>query len=248
MAGHPTIGSAFALAHEGRLAAGQRETVVGLGVGPTRLELEWRPAPPRPGADAGDGPREELAFAWMTQGLPQFGSTVVAPDVAARALGLAADEVARTGLPVQSVSCGLPFLFVPVATREAVDRAWLERQGLSELTRAAGIAEQGVFIFSLERAGDDATAYSRMFAPSLGVSEDPATGSASGPLGCYLVRHRAVDAAAQSRMVSLQGVKMRRPSRIVISIAGSPDRITSVRIGGTSVLTAEGTLYLGAEG
>jgi trans-2,3-dihydro-3-hydroxyanthranilate isomerase len=227
---HPTIGSAFALVHEGHVPRGQRETVVGLGVGPTRLELEWQ-----------DG---ELAFAWMSQPLPRFGPVVGDSGEVAAALGVEAEDIARTGLPVQSISCGVPFLFVPLASRAAVDRSWLDARGLARLCRATGIDEQGVFVFSLEPVDADVTAYSRMFAPSLGVAEDPATGSASGPLGCYLVQHRAVTPDAQAHMLNLQGVRMRRPSRIAIAIEGSPDRVTSVRIGGSSVLVAEGALIV----
>jgi trans-2,3-dihydro-3-hydroxyanthranilate isomerase len=230
MAGHPTIGSAFALVHERWIPPGRPDTSVELGVGPTRLELEW------------DGDR--LAFAWMSQQRPAFGPVVEQAGVLAEALGLDAADITVTGLPIQSISCGVPFLLVPLGTRAAVDRAWLEAPALTRLCRETGVAEQGVFIFSLERVDADVTAYSRMFAPSLGVAEDPATGSAAGPLGCYLVAHGAVTPAQQARMVNLQGVRMRRPSRIVMSIGGSREGIESVRVGGTSVLVAEGTLYV----
>ena len=75
-----------------------------------------------------------------------------------------------------------------------------------------------MFLFSTEAGADGATAYSRMFAPAIGISEDPATGSASGPLGCYLVRHGVVAPEQPARMLSLQGVKMGRPSDIHIAI------------------------------
>src|SRR4249920_2158000 len=87
----------------------------------------------------------------------------------------------------------------------------------------------GLFFFSREAvkktaasenaAGSDgATVYSRMFAPGLGVNEDPATGSASGPLGCYLVRHKIVPPARAGAIVNRQGVKMGRPSLIHVAI------------------------------
>jgi trans-2,3-dihydro-3-hydroxyanthranilate isomerase len=84
-----------------------------------------------------------------------------------------------------------------------------------------------------------------MFAPDLGVGEDPATGGASGPLGCYLVRHALVPADRAGAMLSLQGVKMGRPSHVHISIACDPTGgFTSVRVGGESALAGEGTIYL----
>jgi trans-2,3-dihydro-3-hydroxyanthranilate isomerase len=89
-----------------------------------------------------------------------------------------------------------------------------------------------------------ATVYSRMFAPEMGIKEDPATGSASGPLGCYLVRHKIVRPTKATAMVSLQGVKMGRPSHVHISIGVQNGEVTSVRVGGEAVLAGEGTLYL----
>ena len=74
------------------------------------------------------------------------------------------------------------------------------------------------------------------------MAEDPATGSASGPLGCYLVRHCVVDAAGAQRIVSLQGVKMQRPSRVHIAIGREGTEITDVRVGGQAVLVGEGRL------
>jgi trans-2,3-dihydro-3-hydroxyanthranilate isomerase len=160
----------------------------------------------------------------------------------ADALGVDAAEIRVTGVPVQEISCGVPFLMVPLATRAAVDAASLDRAGVKRLCQALGVSSVEVFLFSTERAGDGETAYSRMFAPGLGVAEDPATGSASGPLGCYLVRHGLVAPADAGRIVSLQGVKMGRPSRIHIAIEGTPADITRVRVGGESVFVGEGTI------
>jgi trans-2,3-dihydro-3-hydroxyanthranilate isomerase len=83
-----------------------------------------------------------------------------------------------------------------------------------------------------------------MIAPGFGIVEDPATGSASGPLGCYLVQHGVVAADRADAMVSLQGVAMGRPSRIHIAIEGAADRITRVRVGGQAVLVGRGELML----
>jgi trans-2,3-dihydro-3-hydroxyanthranilate isomerase len=84
-----------------------------------------------------------------------------------------------------------------------------------------------------------------MFAPALGVAEDPATGIASGPLGCYLVRHKVVPPGKAGAMLSLQGVKMGRPSHVHIAVGlQKGGDITSVRVGGEAVLAGEGTLYV----
>jgi trans-2,3-dihydro-3-hydroxyanthranilate isomerase len=230
MAGHPTIGSTFALARVGVIEPPRDRFVFGLGIGPVPVTLTWR------------GP--DLSFAWMTQPNPTFETPIADPSGAAAVLGLSELAVAGTGLPVQVVSCGVPFLFVPLATRAAVDNASMQRDRFDRFREAHAIAAHGVFVFSSQTAADDATAYSRMFAPDIGVIEDPATGSASGPLGCYLVRHKIVPAEKAGAILSLQGAKMGRPSHVHISIGTANGEITNVRVGGEAVLAGEGTLYV----
>src|SRR5436190_4711660 len=230
MAGHPTIGSTFALARAGVIEPGRARFVFGLGIGPVPVALEWR----------GD----DLRFAWMTQPAPVFADALVEPAAAAASLSLPTDAVAGTGLPVQVVSSGLPFLFVPLTTRRAVDDARVDAAALAAVMERTATRANGVFLFSAEPANDGATVYSRMFAPGLGVVEDPATGSASGPLGCYLVRYKMVAPAQAAAMLSLQGVKMGRPSHVHISIGLNGGTFSSVRVGGESVLAGEGTLYV----
>jgi trans-2,3-dihydro-3-hydroxyanthranilate isomerase len=230
MAGHPTIGSTFALARAGVIEPGAARFVFGLGIGPTPVTLTWRNA--------------DLRFAWMTQLPPTFQQPMPDAILAAAALGLAPDAITSTGLPVQVISCGLPYVLVPVATRRAVDEAVLDRGALDTLMARAQGEPTGLFAFSHEAGGDSVTAYSRMFAPAFGVFEDPATGSASGPLGCYLVRHGIVQAEQAGAMLSLQGAKMGRPSHVHMSIGVESGEIRSVRVGGEAVLAGEGTLYI----
>ncbi len=235
MAGHPTIGSTFALASEGVIGPDRDRLVFGLGIGPTPVSLEW----------AGD----ELTFAWMRQPLPEFGPLIEDKDRGEVAAALGGDPGDITaGLPIQVVSCGLPVLFVPLETRRAVDAVTFELAGMRPIFARHRLDDLPVFVFSLETGHDDATAYSRMFAPAFGIPEDPATGGASGPLGAYLVHHGAVPPDGTAQMVSLQGVEMGRPSRVHISISSSASSkhadITSVQVGGAAVLVAEGALYL----
>jgi trans-2,3-dihydro-3-hydroxyanthranilate isomerase len=230
MAGHPTIGSAFALARSGVVEPGRGSFTFDLGIGPTPVALTWR------GAD--------LSFAWMSQRLPVFSEPIGNPGAAAAALGLPEAAVAGAGLPVQVVSCGVPFLLIPLATRRAVDNAVSNFEAIDTFFRTAGVEASGVFLFSPERGGDKATVYSRMFAPHLGVAEDPATGSASGPLGCYLVRHKVVTADKAGAILNLQGVKMGRPSYVHVAIGIEQGSIASVGVGGDAVLAGEGTLYI----
>ena len=227
MAGHPTIGSTFALALEGIIAPGRESFVFELGVGPTPVSMEW---------SAG-----KLSFAWMTQQRPTFAGTLDNRAALAGAIGLAAPDLCD-GLPIQSVSCGVPFLFVPLATRAAVDAVAIDGKAIGKCFDEAGVTELPVFLFTMEAAHEEETVYSRMLAPSFGIAEDPATGGASGPLGCYLLHYGLVSAETARHMISLQGVAMGRPSRIHMSIEGSGGAITRVRIGGRSVLVGRGTV------
>jgi trans-2,3-dihydro-3-hydroxyanthranilate isomerase len=228
MAGHPTVGSTFALADSGTIEAGTGRFVFGLGVGPTPVDLEWQ-----------DG---RLRFAWMTQRNPVFDPVLEDRATAAAALGLGVDDLSPQ-LPVQGVSCGVPYVVVPLRDRATVDRAAMDLSAMRRLFAATGI-DHGVFLFAIDAEGSAPMVYSRMFAPHAGVPEDPATGSAAGPLGGYLVRHGVVAGPAAREIVSLQGVKMQRPSRIHIAIEGDATTITRVRVGGEAVLVARGELLI----
>ena len=235
LAGHPTIGSTFALAEEGVIAPGREDFVFELGVGPVPVSLEWED--------------QRLSFAWMTQPQPSYGAAIADRPALAAALGI--DERALVpGLPAQMVSCGVPFLFVALASRAAVDEVAIDRKQLARCYRDAGLDELPVFFFTTDQrpassgTGPDQreTVYSRMLAPGFGISEDPATGGASGPLGCYLLHHRVVSPEQARSMVSLQGVAMGRPSRVFISIDSRDGLVTRVRVGGKSVLVGRGEL------
>lgn len=228
MAGSPTIGTTFALAGAGRLRAGTDKAVLDLNIGPITVGLEWGPS--------------ALCYAWMTQPLPTSGPVIADAGAIAAALGLQPGDLSGRDLPVEIASSGLPFVYVALKSRAAVDAAVLDRAKLGALLRAVHLEEHPVFLFSPETASDGATVYSRMFAPSLGIPEDPGTGSASGPLGAYLFQHNAVPAGTATRLVSLQGVRMGRPCRIQIALSSRAGVLEEVRVGGQAVVVGEGTL------
>jgi trans-2,3-dihydro-3-hydroxyanthranilate isomerase len=177
----------------------------------------------------------------MTQLLPEFGTTL---DTAAVAEALGVERGDVDAAPPQVVSCGVPFLFVPLRTRSAVDGVAIDSRKLARACRETGRDGLPVFIFTLEGGSAGETIYSRMLAPGFGIAEDPATGSASGPLGCYLLHHGMLTAGTARQMVSLQGAAMKRPSRLHISIDSENGRITRVRVGGRSILVGRGELYV----
>ena len=133
MAGHPTIGTTFALARQGRIPGGTKHVTLDLGVGPTPVDLEW------------DGAVKTLRFAWMTQPRPTFGKAFENREETARSLGLEPGDLVAD-LPVQIVSCGVPFVYLPLASRHAVDQAAVDRaawQKESCRARATGRRETG---------------------------------------------------------------------------------------------------------
>ena len=230
MAGHPVIGSTFALAELGVIKKGQAGFVFGLNVGPTRVELTW----------AG----ERLSFAWMDQRAPEFREPASpCPDII-RSVGLDPAAVDATGLPIEEVSCGNAFLLIPVKTRAAVDAAEADLAAMRRLTSAFPGGHVGALFFTTEPVDAQVTVYSRMFAPSAGVVEDPATGSAAGPLGSYLFKHGLVPRDQMHDMVNLQGVAMGRPSRLHMRITEMSGAITRVQVGGKAVRVGAGEIDL----
>jgi trans-2,3-dihydro-3-hydroxyanthranilate isomerase len=159
-------------------------------------------------------------------------------------LSLRPEDLAGDEMPPEAVSCGLPYLFVPLRDRDAVARARL-RLDLWEQT-LGGYWTDDVFIFALdpEREGSDVRA--RMFAPGFGVPEDPATGSACAALGGYLAaRHPRHDGTL--RWVIEQGFEMGRPSIIELEVDKRHGAVTGVRVGGSTVLMSEGQLEVPTE-
>jgi trans-2,3-dihydro-3-hydroxyanthranilate isomerase len=113
------------------------------------------------------------------------------------------------------LSAGNPNLFVALKDKETVDRAWLDASGFKPLGSVHG-ESMCVFVFAPVPGG----AYSRMFAPEYGIAEDPATGSATGPLAAFMMRHKLAPSASGTRFISEQGTKMRRRSILHVQIFG----------------------------
>jgi trans-2,3-dihydro-3-hydroxyanthranilate isomerase len=224
-AGHPTIGTAFALAHTGALKPGLAHTTFGLGVGPTNIDLEWK--------------NGTLSFAWMTQQTPTFGKIVSDAAALGAAIGLDAAAIDMRA-PAQEVYSGSTFLIMPLKTRKAVDAAVLDRAKLEAVCAAAGIPRRGIYVFSAERGADDTTAYSRML-PAGGI-EDPATGSAVGPAGSFAAKYGFVPLAGIGSMIFQQGVFAKRPSRLHVRVSMTAAEVTGVKVGGASVVVGEGAM------
>ncbi len=225
-AGHPTIGTAWVLATEKLLPAGATRFNLEEGIGPVELTLEGAPTAP--------------SFLWMRHGEARIGPALADRAGFARALGLTEADL-LTGAPVCTGSTGNSFLYIPLRDRETVDRAQLD---VPALLAAQGEGPKlGVFVFAPDPDPGARRVYSRMFAPhTSGVPEDPATGSASGPLGAYLVERGLVKAGDSLDIVSEQGTLMGRQSFVRIRIAMSGGRITGILVGGGVVPVIDGRL------
>ena len=223
-AGHPTVGTAWVLAQAGAIPAGTTRMMLELGVGPVQVEFD----------DIGD----PGAFIWMRQGRPEFGPIVDDRAAIASALGVQPSDLAE-GLPIQFVSTGFPFLLIPLVSPEAVDRASLGSAGFGETEVDAG----GAFIFSVDPVAN--RVYSRMIATIGGaVWEDPATGSANGPLGGYLARYGMVSGPPPVRIISEQGTRMGRQSFIHLVVEHEDRDPTGVTVGGQIVPVLTGELHI----
>jgi trans-2,3-dihydro-3-hydroxyanthranilate isomerase len=138
----------------------------------------------------------------------------------------------------QLLSAGNPTVFIGVRDTDAVDRAWLDMAGAARI-RDGHAEPLCVFVFTPTSEG----AYSRMFAPELGVPEDPATGSSTGPLAAFMMRHGLISSAAGTRFISEQGTKMGRRSILHVQMVGDRGQ-EGVEVGGHVVPVAEATMTL----
>jgi trans-2,3-dihydro-3-hydroxyanthranilate isomerase len=219
MAGHPTIGTAVVLEALGLVT---EQTVFELGVGPTPVRV-------RPG------------WAEMDQRPPEFGARAD-PVALAAALSIDPVEVTATGLPAQAVSSGVPYVMLPVRTLVAMRRL---RPKLDLLEAAlADFPAHAVYAFSRESELPGSGGHCRMFAPHLGVTEDPATGSAAGPLACYLAVHTPPADGGPLRFRFEQGFEMGRPSLLETTVERAGSAITAVRVGGGARIVAEGSIEI----
>jgi trans-2,3-dihydro-3-hydroxyanthranilate isomerase len=169
-------------------------------------------------------------FVQMDQPLPTFSGTTITRKAAAEALGLAVEEV-RSDVPIQMGSSGLPYLLVPLSNMKAVRRA-----------RRPAALDANVYVFAMSAERSGSHVHGRMFDQGLGIGEDPATGSAQGPLGAYLVVHDLVQSGSTTRIRSEQGFEIGRPSILDIEVDRAGVAITAVRVGGGCVPMGGGWL------
>lgn len=230
-AGHPVVGTFYILATLKRLALKEPLTRVlqesNLGLFPVEI------------LSSGG----EILRVAMSQPAPQFLGRL--EDVRdqfdlARALGVSKSAITEAKFPVEVVSTGLPVLIVPIRTLTAVGSMTPNSQEVADLCKRAGV--NAVMVFTTVTVDPRSTVHTRVFAPTLGIPEDPATGSASGALGAYLVQNGVVQVAPTTEIVAEQGYEIERPSRIMVQVESDDDIIKEVKVGGRVVMVVEGTL------
>jgi trans-2,3-dihydro-3-hydroxyanthranilate isomerase len=239
-AGHPIVGTWNALAREGVVpvpdgGGGWTRIHQEVGIGVLPVDIEFK-----------DGAPVQVV---MTQGKFEIkGDVDDANDQAelARALGLSIEDLDET-LPIQIISTGLAFLAVPVRSLADLGRCKVNAALLAEIYQRLGATGCEAFTRETIEIGE-ARAHARMFAPGDNIAEDPATGSAAGALGAYLVCHGGSEAETvdgRVRFILEQGDFMHRPSRINLDVKGEPGSIEEVRVGGPSVVVARGEVFVG---
>jgi trans-2,3-dihydro-3-hydroxyanthranilate isomerase len=212
-AGHPVLGTAFVLAAPMQLIEIHLET--GRGIVPVTLEREG----------------DRIVFGRMSQPVPSVVSYGAVEEV------LAALGVERSLLPVELYDNGVPFVYVALGSKEEVSRLDPDLKALERLARSTDPVV-GFNAF----AGSGLEWKTRMFAPADGVPEDPATGSAAGPLTCHLCRHGLVPFGEE--VVISQGAEIGRPSVLHARVEGTAERIERVEVGGSAVIVARGEYRL----
>jgi len=216
-AGHPTLGTAFALRGHG----GAQQIVLELNVGKVPVQFEDHAA--------------EAAFGEMTQIDPAFGAQHDREAVA-RSTGLRIEDF-DDSLPIETVSTGVPFTVTPLKSLTVIQNLHIDSQRAAEYLEKSG----GKFFYFVTRetVARDARLHARMLFYN---GEDPATGSAAGCSAAWMVAHGV--AAVEERVLIEQGLEMKRPSRIFVRSSQRDNRIVNVRVGGHAVEIMRGELFL----
>jgi trans-2,3-dihydro-3-hydroxyanthranilate isomerase len=226
-AGHPTVGTAYVLAAIGEIVLTGEETsaVLEEGIGPVPVKIRARGGKP--------------VFAQLQAARPpEFGPEPPSREEIAASLSLTIADLPPSH-PPRGVTAGLPFLFVPLRDRAAVARAKINAEAWARVLARWWSPFPFVFAMDGERAGSDV--HARMFAPSEGIPEDPATGSACAALG-GLLAHWDGRASGTLRWVVEQGFEMGRPSILEVEADRQDGCTTAVRVGGSVVMMSEGTM------
>jgi trans-2,3-dihydro-3-hydroxyanthranilate isomerase len=218
MAGHPTIGTSFVMKETGRINKSQIVIEEGVGDIPVSFQKD---------------------VIWMNQPSPIFKNTFKDVNQLAGLLSISADDIGTKVIP-QVVSTGVDVLLIGINSIHAIQRIKLNLNFYEKLLNVDKISN--IMVYSLETILPDSSVHSRFFSPALGINEDPATGGAAGPLASYLIQYNLKKSGELLQIE--QGYEMGRPSQILAIAEKKENSIFSVKVGGESVLVAEGKYYI----
>jgi PhzF family phenazine biosynthesis protein len=217
--GHATIAAHYVRAVEGSLPSCTVIQKIGAGILPVDVVRE-----------------DDDYRIRMTQGRIEFGEPFVTAQVAELldALGLVPDDL-DPRCPIQIVSTGHSKVLVGVRSRNTLDGLSPNLGTLKEIS--GRIASNGYYVFTLEPEAGDIFAHGRMFAPAIGIAEDPVTGNANGPLGAYLVEHGLAEpVGGRLSFRARQGEAMGRPGTVEVDVEVRDSKPTLVRVTGQAVI------------
>ena len=229
-AGHPTVGTAHVLAAVGEIPLTGDETHIVLeeGVGPVPVRILARNGEP-------------VFVELQSAKLPEIGPPPPSRHELAAVLSVEEEDLLDGAFAPQAVSCGVPFLFVPMRNRDAIGRSRINLEKW-EKTLASYWAPD-VFVFAMDPERPDSDVRARMFGPGVKVAEDPATGSACVALAGYLgARNPARDGTF--KWVVEQGFEMGRPSILHTEAEKKNGAVTALRVGGETVIVMKGVFEL----
>lgn len=218
-AGHPTLGTAYIIQQE-ILQQPVDQIILNLGVG--QIPVTWTDT------------EEQGKVFWMRQKQPEFYQTLDA-EAMATVLNLSRSDIDER-FPIQEVSTGIPFIIVPLKNLQALTQAQVNLEQFEQLIKTTNATE--ILIFSPEPYNPEHHLSARMFAPALGIPEDPATGSANGCLAGYLIQNHYLSSDQIDIQVE-QGYEINRPSLLFLKAQKQGTQI-EVNVGGTVVKIAEG--------
>ena len=225
-AGHPTVGCAFALAALGEIPlAGEARIVLEEGVGPVPVLIR--------------GQFKAPSFAQLSVAkLPEVGPPPPGRTHLAEMLSIDPSDILGGMAAPQAISCGFPFLIVPLRDLDAVRRARVRMDQWDSALKSYWAPDVMVFARDAEREG---VLRARVFVPGQGIIEDPATGSAVAALGGYLGAREGVASGNFSYLVE-QGFEIKRQSILELEVDKQGGEITAVRVGGAAVMVSEGMM------
>jgi len=232
MAGHPTVGTAWVLASHGQIPLKSSrinlDATLELGIGPVTVTIESANAQPE--------------FVWMNHREAEFGAIRRDLERIADALGIEAAGI-RDDLPIQIVSTGFPFIYVPLRSTDVLARCAPNKTALIELFDK-GEQRLPIYLFVVKEQAPFVVR-ARMFAPHTdNIPEDPATGSAAAPFGAYAATHGLIKPEPSATFLIQQGVEMGRPSDIHVEVARKDNGALGIRIGGRCAIVGEGAMFL----